>query len=192
MTDGILLAEIQSDRWLSALRHDHHRRGARAQPQHRLPARLPEAAAAQAPRPEGHRHLGDDRHRALRARTSAMRRWSMSKAAAIRSRCATARSEGEGDEASARTRAATARVNDAIVAAVRRDHARGSARRRADLPARRARDPRRAPGAGAAQIPRDRSAAAVRAAVGARPGPRVQSRARSAASCWRPMSPKPR
>ena len=32
------------------LRHDHHRRGARAQPQHRLPARLPQAAAAHAAR----------------------------------------------------------------------------------------------------------------------------------------------
>ena len=32
------------------LRHDHHRRGPRAQPQHRLPARLPEAAAAAAGR----------------------------------------------------------------------------------------------------------------------------------------------
>ena len=30
------------------LRHDHHRRGARAQPQHRLPARLPRAAPARA------------------------------------------------------------------------------------------------------------------------------------------------
>ena len=66
MTDGILLAEIQRDRELRALRHDHHRRGARAQPQHRLPARLPQAAAAAAARPEGDHHLGDDRHRAVR------------------------------------------------------------------------------------------------------------------------------
>ena len=43
MTDGILLAETQGDPWLSSVRHDHHRRGARAQPQHRFPARLPEA-----------------------------------------------------------------------------------------------------------------------------------------------------
>ena len=35
---------------LAALRHDHRRRGARAQPQHRLPARLPEAAARRAGR----------------------------------------------------------------------------------------------------------------------------------------------
>ena len=49
MTDGILLAETQGDRDLAALRHDHRRRGARAQPQHRFPARLPEAPA----RPRG-------------------------------------------------------------------------------------------------------------------------------------------
>ena len=47
------------------LRHDHHRRGARAQPQHRFPARLPEAAAAAAARSEAHRHLGHHRCRAL-------------------------------------------------------------------------------------------------------------------------------
>ncbi|MCK7500902.1 MAG: hypothetical protein MZW92_70070 [Comamonadaceae bacterium] len=49
------------------LRHADHRRGARAQPQHRLPARLPAAAAAAAARPEGRRHLGHHRRRALRA-----------------------------------------------------------------------------------------------------------------------------
>ena len=61
MTDGILLAEIQGDPLLSRLRHHHHRRGARAQPQHRLPARLPRAAPAAAPRSEGDRHLGHAR-----------------------------------------------------------------------------------------------------------------------------------
>ncbi len=35
------------------LRHDHHRRGPRAQPQHRLHPRLPQAAAAPPPRPQG-------------------------------------------------------------------------------------------------------------------------------------------
>ncbi|CAM5351917.1 hypothetical protein RLIN73S_07459 [Rhodanobacter lindaniclasticus] len=48
------------------LRHADHRRGARAQPQHRLPARLSEAARREAAGAENHRHLGDDRHRALR------------------------------------------------------------------------------------------------------------------------------
>ena len=66
MTDGILLAEIQRDRMLRALRHDHHRRGARAQPQHRLPARLPQAAAAPPARPQADHHVGDDRPAALR------------------------------------------------------------------------------------------------------------------------------
>ena len=48
-----------------AVRHADHRRGARAQPQHRLHPRLPQAAPAQAPRPQGHHHLGDDRPRAV-------------------------------------------------------------------------------------------------------------------------------
>ena len=58
MTDGILLAETQRDRLLDAVRHDHHRRGPRAQPQHRLPARLPEAAPAAPAGPEADHHLG--------------------------------------------------------------------------------------------------------------------------------------
>ena len=36
MTDGILLNELQRDRMLRALRHADHRRGPRAQPQHRF------------------------------------------------------------------------------------------------------------------------------------------------------------
>ena len=66
MTDGILLNEIHRDRTAAQVRHDHHRRGARAQPQHRLPPRLPQAAAAEAARPQGDRHLGDDRPAELR------------------------------------------------------------------------------------------------------------------------------
>ena len=73
---------MQRDRAPRRLRHDHHRRGPRAQPQHRLPARLPQAAAAAAARPEADHHLGDDRHRALRR---ALRR------RAGRSRCRAAR-----------------------------------------------------------------------------------------------------
>jgi ATP-dependent helicase HrpA len=49
MTDGILLAELQRDRTAAAVRHADHRRGARAQPQHRLHPRLPQAAAAARP-----------------------------------------------------------------------------------------------------------------------------------------------
>ena len=66
MTDGILLAELAARPDALALRHADHRRGARAQPQHRLHPRLPHAAAAPPPRPQGDHHLGDDRHRALR------------------------------------------------------------------------------------------------------------------------------
>ena len=48
MTDGILLAETQGDPLPRPVRHDHPRRGPRAVAEHRLPDRLPEAAAAQA------------------------------------------------------------------------------------------------------------------------------------------------
>jgi ATP-dependent helicase HrpA len=51
MTDGILLAEIGDRPEPHPLRHPHHRRGPRAQPEHRLHPRLPQAAAAAAPRP---------------------------------------------------------------------------------------------------------------------------------------------
>ncbi len=43
------------------VRHAHHRRGARAQPQHRLHPRLPQTAAAAPTRPEGDHHFGDHR-----------------------------------------------------------------------------------------------------------------------------------
>ena len=52
------------------LRHDHRRRGARAQPQHRLPARPPAPDPAAPARPARRRHVGDDRRRPLRAATS--------------------------------------------------------------------------------------------------------------------------
>jgi ATP-dependent helicase HrpA len=64
MTDGILLAE-SSTTGSERIRHADHRRGPRAQPQHRFPAGLPEAAAAQAPGAEADRHLGDHRPAAL-------------------------------------------------------------------------------------------------------------------------------
>ena len=66
MTDGILLNEIRSDRALARLRHADHRRGARAQPQHRLRARLFAAHRARAAGPQSHHHVRDDRPRALR------------------------------------------------------------------------------------------------------------------------------
>ena len=66
MTDGILLAELPRDRMLRALRRPDHRRGARAQPQHRLHPRLSAPTAPPAARPAGGRHVGHHRHRALR------------------------------------------------------------------------------------------------------------------------------
>ncbi len=50
----------------AALRHPDPRRGARAQPQHRLPARLSARAAAAPARPQGDRHVGDHRARTVR------------------------------------------------------------------------------------------------------------------------------
>jgi hypothetical protein len=47
------------------VRHDPDRRSPRAQPQHRFPARLPQATAAEAARPEAHRHLGHAGRRAF-------------------------------------------------------------------------------------------------------------------------------
>ena len=65
MTDGVLLAEIGPRPRPAGVRHDHHRRGPRAVAEHRLPARLPQAAAAAPARPQGRHHLGDDRPAAL-------------------------------------------------------------------------------------------------------------------------------
>ena len=86
------------------VRHHHRRRGARAQPQHRFPARVSEAAAAAASRSEGDHHLGDPRCGALcapfRHGGSAGACASKSRAASFRSRCAIARSAtARGDEA---------------------------------------------------------------------------------------------
>ena len=47
------------------IRHDHRRRGARTQSQHRLLARLPASHSSRETRPQSHRHLGDHRSRAL-------------------------------------------------------------------------------------------------------------------------------
>ncbi|MNZ18933.1 hypothetical protein D3C78_359540 [compost metagenome] len=48
-----------------ALRHHHRRRSPRAQPEHRLPAGLPEDPAAAPPRPQADHHLGHHRPGAL-------------------------------------------------------------------------------------------------------------------------------
>ena len=65
MTDGILLNEIVRDRMLLGLRHDHHRRGPRAEPEHRFPARLSQGAAAPPAGPEVDHHLGHHRPAAV-------------------------------------------------------------------------------------------------------------------------------
>ena len=165
------------------LRHDHRRRGPRAQSQHRFPAGLPQAASAQAPRPEADRDLGHDRYRALR---QAFRRRARGRGgrAHLPGRSAVPAC-GRGGRWGRRAGgfqcapgARRARAGPAVGDHRRhgRDQRRGPARRRAGVPARRTRDPRRAPRAGEAPVPFHRSAAAVRAAVGARPGPGVQPR----------------
>ena len=60
MTDGILLNEPPARSGSPPVRHDHHRRGARAVTERRLPARILQAAASQTPGPPGDRHLGDE------------------------------------------------------------------------------------------------------------------------------------
>jgi hypothetical protein len=74
MTDGIPSPRPRRPA-ASRLRHHHRRRGARAQPQHRFPARPPAPDPAAPARPEGHRHLGDDRRRALRQSLRGQERW---------------------------------------------------------------------------------------------------------------------
>ena len=142
----------------AALRHDHHRRGPRAQPQHRLPARLPQAAAAAPSRPQGGHHLRDDRpgavRRALRrSRRADRRRSSRSPGAPTRSRSATARcveDPEDDEEGEPVVRDQTEAIVDAVDELVARDR-----RRHPRVPAGRAGDPRhrrRAASAG----PRDR------------------------------------
>ena len=170
---------------LAPVRHAHHRRGARAQPQHRFPARLPEAAAAAAARPEADRHLGNHRRRALLAGISAGRAGDRGVRAPVSGR-------GALPAAAARTRRRTTiDLNEAIVDAV---DERGALRagRRAGVPARRARDPRGRRGAAQAPSAADRDPAAVRAPVGGGAGARVQAARAAGASCSRPTSPRPR
>ncbi len=70
MTDGMLLAETQGDPRPLRIRHDHHRRGPRAEPQHRFPARHRPDAPRRPARPQAHHHLGDARHGEVHARPS--------------------------------------------------------------------------------------------------------------------------
>jgi hypothetical protein len=65
MTDGILLAETQERPPAGSVRGHHPRRSPRAQPEHRFPAGLSEAAAAAPARSQADYHLGDHRPDAL-------------------------------------------------------------------------------------------------------------------------------
>ncbi len=196
MTDGILLAETQGDRAARRLRHDHRRRGARAQPQHRLPARLPEAAAAAAARPQG--------------RSSRRPR---STPSASRGTSARAGAPAPVIEVSGRTYPVEVRYRplaDGRRRGRRRGGARGRDRRRGRgsvarrarrhprVPARRARDPRdRGPAAQRPRAPALRGGASrsCRSTRGcrSREQQRVFAPSRAAgASCSRPTSPRPR
>ena len=185
MTDGILLAETQGDPQLRALRHDHPRRGARAQPEHRFPARLPQEAAAEAGRPEGDHHLRHDRRRAL---LEALRRRAGDRglgAAVSRSRCATARWA-----ATPRTRRATRRSRRSPTR-WRSCAARARATCWCSCPASaRSAMPRtcwrRRIAAGAEILP------LYSPPVRGRAGPRVPARAARGAWCSPPTSPRPR
>ena len=133
------------------LRHDHHRRGARAEPEHRLPARLPASGSSRS----GPTSSSSSRSATIDperfAATSATRRSSRSPAARTRSRSATGRSRGRTPTSS--TRSAT-RSSELL--------ARGPGRR-ARLPQRRARDPRhRRRAAAAASATRSRSCRCTR------------------------------
>ena len=201
MTDGILLAETQTDPLLQGLRHDHHRRGARAQPEHRLPARLPEADPAAPARPEGDRHLGDDRRRALRA---PLRHAGQAGAG---DRSVGPPVPGRGALPPGRTRPDAPRTGSeplpkAQVARQARPDGRRRRRRRrtvphrlrrrAGVPARRARDPRRRRALRKHHPPHVGDPAAVRAPVGGRSRTASSRPPTRAASCWRPTSPRPR
>ncbi len=101
MTDGMLLAEIAARPVLRSVRHADHRRGPRAVAEHRLPAGLPAAAAAQAARAAGDHHLGHDRRRAVQrafrlARGAGARHRSL-RPHLSRSRCSIARSQPSED-----------------------------------------------------------------------------------------------
>ncbi len=153
------------------LRHGDRRRGARAQPQRRLPARLPGAHAAAAARPEGRDHVGDDRPRALQPplRRRPDRR-------------------GLGPHVPGRgPLPAAARARRRPHGGDRRRGRGADARRHgghAGVPQRRARDPRHGRRAGGPAGAAGRRAAAVRPAVGHRPVEGLQTAQRGGAWSW--------
>ena len=165
---------------LARLRHDHHRRGARAQPQHRLPAGLPEALLPRRARSQGRssprRRSMPSASRAISAHGPAGAGDRGVGAACIRSRSATGRSAG-GDRRGRGRRRGGPRGGD-------RRRRRGALARRAAATswsscrasARSAR-PRDLLRAGLARRPTHarRDPAALRAAVGRRAAARVRA-----------------
>ncbi|KAF1858564.1 hypothetical protein Lal_00015083, partial [Lupinus albus] len=160
--DGRYPAGRDADRPAAqGLRHDHHRRGARAQPEHRLPARLPEGDPAAPAGPEGDHHVRDDRRRPLRApfRHAGKTR---------------ARHRSVGPPVQGRGAVPPRRTRPGVRAGRRRQ-----VRRRPRVPARRARDPRLRGGAAQAPSAARGNPAAVRAPLGRGAGPRVQDHQRA-------------
>ena len=149
MTDGILLAELQRDRMLrrydTLIIDEAHERSLNID---FILGYLTPAAAAAA-RPQGHRHVGDDRHRALRR---ALRRADGTPAPIVavtgRTYPVEVRYRPFGEDARRRPRPGAGDRRR------RRRAGRGRARRRARVPQRRARDPRHRRRAAARLAPR--------------------------------------
>ena len=178
----------------AAVRHADHRRGARAQPEHRLHPRLPEAAAAQPARPQGHHHLGHDRPGAVRG-AFGRRRIRQAELGCAGDRGVGADLPGRGAlpaagrPGPARTTSRATRsqgICDARDRATRRRPRRhpGLPQRRAGDPGHRRRAGRRPAGPG--------GAAAVRPAVRGRAAPGVPAAPPAGGWCWPPTSPRPR
>ena len=168
------------------VRHDHPRRGPRAEPQHRLPAGLPRPAAAAASRPEAGHHLGDDRRRAGGG--------PLQRRAGRRGQRAHLSGRGAlppGGRPGRRGRRPRPRPGHRGPRRRRRARRRGAGRH-PGVPRRRAGDPRhpgRAGRAGAA-VHRDRPAllAGCRPPTSTRSSPRTPD----GGSCWPPTSPRRR
>ena len=192
MTDGILLAEIGSDREPAPLRHPDHRRGPRAVAEHRLHPRLPQAAAAPPPRPQGHHHLRHDRPRAVRRALQGPAH----RAARPDHRGLRPDLPGRGPLPPGQRRRGAARKKTAT-------RSRPSPTRSASSSARaRATSSSSSPASGRSATPptrsragQDRRAAALLPAVGGRAAPGVRAAeivAAAPASCSPPTSPRPR
>ena len=177
-----------------ALRHDHHRRGARAEPQHRLPARLPPAAAAEAARPQADHHQRHHRSRALRRALLRQERQAGADRRGLRPHLPgrdplppAVELPEEDEEGEPIVRDQTEAIVDAIKELVG-----GRAGRRPRLPPRRARDPRHRRGAATARPTGHAASTYCRSTRGSPPPSSTGSSRRRAAPggawCWRPTS----